>query len=100
MPQTLATAPGASKIRTKEKKEGIDLNWIRIQSKKKAATDTAMRLLVAFLAGLTCIAVIALFAVWTSVCTIKAAVGRKLRSLKEPYQWFVVPEVQEIKRCN
>lgn len=97
MPQTLATAPGASKIRTKEKKEGIDLNWIWIQSKKKAATDTAMRLLVAFLAGLTFIAVIALFAVWTSVCTIEAAVGRKLRSLKEPYQWFVVPEVKRSK---
>ncbi|MGE5056228.1 MAG: hypothetical protein ACM3WP_18860, partial [Acidobacteriota bacterium] len=43
--------PGASKIQTKESKEGIDLNWIWIQSKKKAATDTAMRLLVAFLAG-------------------------------------------------
>lgn len=54
----------------------------------------------AFLAGLTFIAVIALFAVWTSVCPIEAAVGRKLRSLKEPYQWFVVPEVQEIERCN
>lgn len=84
MPQTLATAPWSFEIRTKEKKEGIDLNWIWIH-KKKAARDTAMRLLVAFLAGLTFIAVIALFAVWTSVCTIEAAVGRKLRSLKEPY---------------
>ena len=76
------------------------MNWIWIHSKEKAATDTAMRLLVDFLAGLTFIAVIALFAVWASVCTIEAAVGRKLRSLKEPYQWFVVPEVQEIERCN
>ena len=59
------------------------MNWIWIQSKKKAATDTAMRLLVAFLAGLTFIAVIALFAVWTSVCTIEAAVGRKNKTAEQ-----------------
>lgn len=67
---------------------------------KKAGRDTAIRFLVAFVAGLTSIAVIALFAVWRSVFTIEAAVGRKSRSLKEPYHWFVVPEVQEIERCN
>ena len=72
------------------------LNWKWIYS-KKAATDTAIRLLVAFIAGLTFIAVIALFAVWRSVCTIEAAVGRKSRSLKESYHWFVVPEVQRSK---
>ena len=76
------------------------MNWIWIHSKEKAATDTAMRLLVAFLAGLTFIAVIALFAVWTSVCTIEAAVGRKLRSLKEPYQWFVVTNGSSFRKSK
>lgn len=99
MPQILATAPWSFENPDKRRETRNKLNWIWIHS-KKAATDTAIRLLVAFMAGLTFIAVIALFAVWTSVCTIEAAVGRKSRSLKEPYQWFVVPEVQEIERCN
>lgn len=73
------------------------MNWVLIHSKKKAATDTVMHLLVAFASGLTFIAVITLFAVWTSVCTIEAAVGRKSRSLKEPHHWFVVPKVKKPK---
>ena len=76
------------------------LNWTWIYSKNKTATDTVMHLLAAFITGLTFIAVITLFAVWTSICTIKSAVGRKSRSLEEPHSWFVIPEVKNNEICN
>ena len=72
------------------------MNRVGSHSKKKTATETTIRLLVAFIAGLTVIAVVLLFAVWTFVRTIEAAVSRKSRSLKEPDNWFVVSQVKQL----
>ena len=65
-------------------------NWPRLHGKKNAAMDTAIRLLVAFVAALTLIVLIAVFGVWTSAASIGAAVRRKSRSVKEPSDWFVI----------
>ena len=68
------------------------MNWTWLHGKKKAATDAAIRLLVTFVAVLTLIALMALFAIWTSASSIIRAVGPKPRNVKEPSDWFVVSE--------
>jgi hypothetical protein len=66
------------------------LNWTWIHGKKKAATDAAISMLVAFLAVLTLIVLIAVFGVWTSAGSLLAAVGLKARTVKEPSDWYVI----------
>ena len=86
--RTLATGqPRASKT---HKRDDEHLNWTWLHDKEKAVTDAAIRLLVAFVAALTLIALIAVFGVWTSARSIVAAVGRKSRTVKEPSDWFVI----------
>jgi hypothetical protein len=86
--QTLATGPpGASRsLKTNEEQS----NWAWLHSKKKAATDAAMRFLVTFVVALTLIALIAVFGVWTSAGRVVAAAGRKSRTVKEPSDWFII----------
>ena len=69
-------------------------------ARTKAATDAAIRVLVACVAGLTLIALIAVFGVWTSAGNIVAAVGRKSRTVKEASDGSSFPEVKKTQRCS
>ncbi|HTT18635.1 MAG TPA: hypothetical protein VMG82_06810 [Candidatus Sulfotelmatobacter sp.] len=85
---TLVTGPpGASKAYKGMKSH---LNWTWLHGKKKAVRDAGKGLLVAFVTALTLILLIAVVGVWTSAASVGATVRRKLRSVKEPSDLFVI----------